>query len=97
MTVRVVSGPLVIRHTDKAARSLCPTSLQRKGSSSYSEDPWVEIFQHGEAHLRIVAVPGRLRRPPGNAARPRALSSLRRARARPSVPSLKWDYKTWDK
>src|SRR4029077_1784622 len=63
---------------------LCPTSLPRNGSSSYSEDPWVEILQHGEAHPRIVAVPGRLRRPPGNAARPHALSSLRRARARPS-------------
>ena len=40
-------------------------------------------MQHGKAHLRIVAVPGRLR-PPGNAARPRAVSSLRGARARPS-------------
>jgi hypothetical protein len=84
----VVSGPLVIRHTDKAARSLCPTSLQRKGSSSYSEDPWVEILQHGEAHLRIVAVPGRLRRPPGNAARPRAFSSLRTRPALCSVERL---------
>ena len=35
----VVSGPLVIRHTDKVARSLCPTSLLRNRGSSYSEEP----------------------------------------------------------
>ena len=34
----VVSGPLVVRHTDKAARSLCATSFTRNGGSSYSED-----------------------------------------------------------
>jgi dihydrofolate reductase len=39
----MVSGPLVIRHTDKAARSLCPTSLTRNGGSSYSEEPGMEF------------------------------------------------------
>jgi hypothetical protein len=28
MSAKGVSGPLVIRHTDKAARSLCPTLLK---------------------------------------------------------------------
>jgi hypothetical protein len=31
---RVESGPLVFRHADNAARSLCPTSLPRNGGSS---------------------------------------------------------------
>ena len=30
--------------TDKAARSLCPTSLLRNVGSSYSEEPGVEIL-----------------------------------------------------
>ena len=38
---RLASG---LRHTDKAARSLCPTSLPRNGGSSYSEEPGVEIL-----------------------------------------------------
>src|SRR5260370_21122594 len=58
-TASVVSGPLVIRHADKGARSLRPTSLLRNGGSSYSEEPEVEILEHGEARLRNVAVPGR--------------------------------------
>src|SRR5215831_15559723 len=53
------------------------------GASSYFVEPGVEILQHGEACLRNEPVSGRLRRPPGNANRPRALSSLDRARARP--------------
>src|SRR6266446_4970072 len=69
--------------TPTKGRSLRPTSLLRNGSSSYSEEPEVEILEHGEARLRNVAVPGRLRRTPGNAARPRALSSLHREGARP--------------
>jgi hypothetical protein len=40
----VVSGPLVIRHTDKAARSLWPTSLLRNRGSYHSEEPGVEIL-----------------------------------------------------
>jgi hypothetical protein len=43
----------------------------------------VEILQHGEACLWNEPVSGRLRRPTGNANRPRALSSLDRARERP--------------
>ena len=39
-----LADPLVIRHTDKAARSLCPTSLTRNGGSSYSEEPGLEIL-----------------------------------------------------
>ena len=35
---------MVTRHTDRAARSLCPTSLPRNGGSSYSEEPGVEIL-----------------------------------------------------
>src|SRR5208283_226691 len=50
-------------HTDKAARSLRPTSLLRNGGPSYSEDPGLEILQHGEARLWNESVPGRLRRP----------------------------------
>src|SRR6478736_7149769 len=79
----VINGPPVIRHTDQAARSLCPTSLTRNGGSSYPEEPWKEILQHGEARLRNEPVPGRLRRPPGICAWSRALSSLHRASARP--------------
>jgi hypothetical protein len=37
-------GPLVIGHTDKAARRLCPTSLPRNVGSSYSEEPGAEIL-----------------------------------------------------
>jgi hypothetical protein len=44
LTGMVVNGPLVIRHTDQAARSLCPTSLTRNGGSSYPEEPWMEIL-----------------------------------------------------
>jgi hypothetical protein len=44
LTGMVVNGSLVIRHTDKAARSLCPTSLPRYGGSSYSEEPGMEIL-----------------------------------------------------
>jgi hypothetical protein len=44
MSAKGVSGPLVIRHTDKAARSLCPTLLTRNGGSSYSEEPGMEIL-----------------------------------------------------
>src|SRR6266496_5426151 len=39
----VVNGPLVIHHTVKASRSLCPTSLPSHGGSSYSEKPGMEI------------------------------------------------------
>src|SRR6266446_10778249 len=74
--------------TPTKGRSLRPTSLLRNGGSSYSEEPEVEILEHGEARLRNVAVPGRLRRPPGNAARPRALSSLHREGARPDRAGL---------
>src|SRR5580700_4529218 len=35
----VVSGHLVIRHTDNAARSLRPTSLSASRGSYYCEDP----------------------------------------------------------
>ena len=42
--IAAISGPLVIRHTDKAARSLCPTSLTRNGGSSCSEEPGMEIL-----------------------------------------------------
>ena len=66
----MVNGPSIIRHTDKAARSLCLSSLLRNVASSFSEYPGVEILQHGEARLRIEPVPGRLRRPPGNAPNP---------------------------
>src|SRR6476619_360909 len=79
----VINEPPVIRHTDQAARSLCPTSLTRNGGSSYPEEPWMEILQHGEARLRNEPVPGRLCRPPGICAWSLALSSLHRASARP--------------
>jgi hypothetical protein len=44
LTGMAVNGPPVIRHTDQAARSLCPTSLTRNGGSSYPEEPWMEIL-----------------------------------------------------
>src|SRR5712671_4967886 len=44
LTAHVVSGPLVMRHTDKAARSLWPTSLLCNRGSCYSEEPGVEIL-----------------------------------------------------
>ena len=53
----VESGPPVVRNTDKAARGLWPTSVRRNGGSCYSEEPGMEILQHGEAHLRIATVP----------------------------------------
>src|SRR5262249_27803249 len=53
------------------------------GASSYFVDMEWEILQHGKACLRNEPVSGRLRRPPGSANRPRALSSLDRERARP--------------
>jgi hypothetical protein len=34
---------LVIGHTDKAARRLCPTSFPREVGSSYSDEPGVEV------------------------------------------------------
>jgi hypothetical protein len=40
----VESGRLVIGHTGKAARRLCPTSLLCNVGSSYSEEPGVEIL-----------------------------------------------------
>ncbi len=52
---------LVIHNTDKAVRSLSPTSFLRNVASSYSEDPAVEILRHGEARLWNEPVPGRLR------------------------------------
>ena len=81
---KLKSGHLVIRHTDEAAHNFCPTSLLRNCGSSYSEEPRMEILQHGEDRLRIEPVPGRLRRPPGIAATwSRAISSLYRVGARP--------------
>jgi hypothetical protein len=38
------ANPLIIRHTDKAARSLRPTSHLRNSSSCYSEEPGAEIL-----------------------------------------------------
>src|SRR3982074_1360303 len=73
-------------------RRSCPTSLPRNRGSSYSEKPRMEVLQLGEARLRNEPVPGRLRRPPGNSDRPRALSSLDRARARPiGMKTPEWD------
>jgi len=37
-------GPLVIDHTDNAARRLCPTSILCNVGSSYSENPGAEIL-----------------------------------------------------
>ena len=69
--------------TDQAARRLRSTSRPCNVGSSCSEEPEVEILQHGEAHLWNEPVPRRLRRLPGNEAKPRALSSLDRTCARP--------------
>src|SRR5262249_1121556 len=66
----------------KAVRRSCPISLTRNDGSSYSEEPGMEVLQHGEARLRIEPITGRLRRPPGICAWSRALSSLHRASAR---------------
>src|SRR5215831_15529557 len=85
----VVSGPLVTRHIDKAARRLDPAPVLPYGGSSYSEEgPWEETLQHGEVRLRIVAVPGRLCRRRGGrtgiaAAWSGTISSLLRMGARP--------------
>ena len=47
------------------------------------EEPGMEILQHGEARFWNEPVLGRLRRPHGICAKPGALPSLDRARARP--------------
>jgi hypothetical protein len=62
-----------------APRSLCPTSLPRNGAPSYSEEPGMEILQHGEARIRIEPIPGWLCQPLGICAWCSALSSLHRA------------------
>jgi hypothetical protein len=42
--IKAERGRLVIGHTDKAARRLCPTSLLCNAGSGYSEEPGVEIL-----------------------------------------------------
>ena len=55
---------IVIRSPHRRAVCAQP-HLRVTAAQANSEDPWVEILQHGEARLRIEPVPGRLRRPPG--------------------------------
>src|SRR5271157_2342147 len=76
------SGPRVIV-TLTMRRQIVSILIVRNVASSYSEEPGEEILCHGKARLRNATVLGWLCRPPGIPARPRPISSLRRARARP--------------